>query len=136
MAKTIDLDAAVGVADRNARRALAVLSALVVFFVGVTLIAGLLGGAPVSWLAAILAGAVSMYGWYAAQKDNRDYESGKIVSVLSSTGKDIAVVALSIFAAASVLEGTNFAPFASVLGGGYAGLIAWYVGRRIWASFK
>ncbi|MEL6754964.1 MAG: hypothetical protein AAFP81_00900 [Pseudomonadota bacterium] len=134
MSESLSLKDATSHADKMSRRALAILLSVGVFVVGSVLIAGWFGDANVqdNWVWSVLAAAGTMYAYYAAQADNRDYQSGLIAAVVTSTLKDIAVVAAGLFAAAALLSAFQVGPFNVIIGSGVAGLIAQYVFNRFW----
>lgn len=138
MSESLTLKDATAQADKMSRRALAILLGVGVFVVGAVFISGIFGEATVqdNWVWSILAGAGTMYAYYAAQKDNRDYQSGLIAAIVSSTIKDLAVVGAGLFAAAALLSAFQVAPFNVIIGAGVSGLIGQYVFNRYWVPIK
>lgn len=138
MADQLTLKDASVKAERQFRRLFAVLIGVATFLVGVFFIANLVGNAPLEgqtvWV--ILAAAGGLYGFYAAQKDNRDFESGLIIAIVSSTLKDIGAVALGTLVVATALSLTGIAPFNVIVAGVAAALIAQWVFLRFWVPLK
>lgn len=138
MADNLTLKDASVQAERYFRRALAVILATVVFLVGAVFIANLVGDSSVGdqWLWVLLAAGFAIYGFYAAQADNRDHASGLIVAVVTSTAKDLATVALGTLAVAAALATFGITTFGAIVAGATSGLIAQWVFKRIWVRWK
>lgn len=133
---TLDLDKTLDTVDRNTRRLLALTLGILFFlFVG-TFGAKTLGAPTIQLGMSFLAGVIALYTWYAAQKDNRDFASGRISAIVTSTAKDIVATGAAIAIMAAVAWFTKVSSFGAVIAGSIGVLGAWWIGRRLWVEFK
>lgn len=138
MDDTISIKDTADKADRMFRRALAIFLAIGVFVVGSVFISGWFGEDKVqdNWVWAILAAGATLLTFYAAQKDNRDFRSGRISAIITSTLKDYAVTGLGIFVVAALMSVFGIAPFSIIIGAGAASLLAQFAFNRTWVPLK
>lgn len=125
-------------AETNFRRILAVFGFIAVFIVIPPIVAGFLGSGVTSWSPVAAFAIAAIIGFWAAQKDNRDFKTGRISAIVTSTTKDLAVVSLFVFAIAAILAMLSLEgwTFGAMIGGAVGGLLAHWCFLRFWVPLN
>ena len=125
-------------AEQTFRRILAVIAFIIAYLVIPPIVAGFFASGITTQAPVLLFAIGAILGFWAAQKDNRDFKSGRISAIVTSTTKDLAVVALFVFGAATLLAMLNLDgwTFGAMIGGAVAGLAAHWSFQRLWVPLN
>ena len=133
-----DLNKIAKTADRNLRRALAILSAILVAIVSYAFLATQLGadaGGSIMW--AFLLGLTTQVIWYSAQSDNRRAKAQNDKTLIVTTfAQDCITTGLVMVSLGALLAFANVVPIGVTLAASAAAPLAYATGKHIWKQVK